>query len=92
MRKYLIIAIAILAGWLVLILLSRMAARHMRGEALLGYRYLIAAIVAIMVMVAGGLLLETGAGRPYMAYQPPRIEGGTVQPGRFYTPPAEAAK
>ena len=64
MQRYLIITMAILAGLLVLVLLSKMAGRHMRGEAIMPFRYLIAGAVMIAVMVAGGIWLETGSGSP----------------------------
>ena len=83
MRKYLIIAIAILAGLLVLVLLTKLAGRHMRGEAIMPYRYVIAGAVTIAVMLAGGLLLETGSGSPDMAYQPAQIIDGEIRPGQF---------
>ena len=83
MRKYLIIAIAILAGLLVLVLLTKLAGRHMRGEAIMPYRYVIAGAVTIAVMLAGGLLLETGSGSPSMRYQPAHIVDGKIQPGQF---------
>jgi hypothetical protein len=83
LRKYLIIAVAILAGLLVLALLTRMAGRHIRGEAITPYRYVIAGAVSIAVLLAGGLLLETGSGAPEMSYQPAYIEGGQIKPGKF---------
>ena len=83
MRKYLIIAVAILAGLLVLALLTRMAGRHMRGEAIMPYRYVIAGGVSIAVLLAGGLLLETGSGAPEMSYQPAYIADGKIKPGKF---------
>ncbi len=83
MRKYLIIAIAILAGLLVLVLLTKLAGRHMRGKAIMPYRYVIAGAVTIAVMLAGGLLLETGSGSPSMRYQPAQIVDGKIQPGQF---------
>ena len=83
MRKYLIIVVAILAGLLVLALLTRMAGRHMRGEAIMPYRYVISGAVSIAVLLAGGLLLETGSGAPEMSYQPAYIEDGQIKPGKF---------
>lgn len=83
MQKHLIIAVAILAGLLVLALLTRMAGRHMRGEAIMPYRYVLAGAVTIAVMLAGGLLLETGSGVPDMSYQPAYIEDGQIKPGKF---------
>jgi len=83
LRVYLIIAIAILAGLLVLALLTKLAGRHMRGEALMPYRYIVAGATIVGVMLAGGLLLETGSGSPEMRYQPPYIEDGKIKPGGF---------
>ena len=83
MQRYLIIAIAILVGLLVLVLLSKMAGRHMRGEAVMPFRHLIAGAVMIAVMVAGGIWLETGSGSPDMAYQPAQIIDGEIRPGQF---------
>ena len=83
MQRYLIIAIAILAGLLAFLLLSKMADRHIRGEAVMPFRYLIAGAVMIAVMVAGGIWLETGSGSPNMAYQPAQIIDGDIRPGQF---------
>ena len=83
MQRYLIIAIAILAGLVVFVLLSKMASRHMRGEAIMPFRYLVAGAVMIAVMVAGGVWLETGSGSPEMAYQPAQIIDGEIRPGKF---------
>ena len=83
MQRYLIIAIAILAGLLVLVLLSKMAGRNMRGEAVMPFRHLIAGAVTIAVMVAGGIWMETGSGRPHMAYQPAQIIDVEIRPGQF---------
>ena len=83
MQRYLIITMAILAGLLVFVLLSKMAGRHMRGEAIMPFRYLVAGAVMIAVMAAGGLLLETGSGSPEMAYQPAQIVDGKIRPGQF---------
>ena len=47
------------------------------------YRYVIAGAVTIAVMLAGGLLLETGSGSPSMRYQPAQIVDGKIQPGQF---------
>ena len=74
---------AILAGLLVFVLLSKMAGRHMRGEAIMPFRYLVAGAVMIAVMAAGGVLLETGSGSPDMAYQPAQIIDGEIRPGQF---------
>ena len=83
MQRYLIITMAILAGLLVFVLLSKMASRHMRGEAIMPFRYLVAGAVMIAVMAAGGVLLETGSGSPEMAYQPAQIINGEILPGKF---------
>ena len=83
MQRYLIITVAILAGLLVFVLLSKMAGRHMRGEAIMPFRYLVAGAVMIAVMAAGGVLLETGSGSPEMAYQPAQIINGEILPGKF---------
>ena len=83
MQRYLIFGIALIAGLLVLIVLKRVAERHMRGEALLPYRYIVAGAAAILVMLAGGILLETNSGNPDMGYQPPYIENGEIKAGQF---------
>ena len=63
--------------------LKKLAGRHMRGEAIMPYRYVIAGAVTIAVMLAGGLLLETGSGSPSMRYQPAQIVDGKIQPSQF---------
>ncbi len=86
MRMYFIIALALLAGLVVFALLTKMAGRHLSGESVLSWRAVLAALAGLIVLVGGGLLLEQGAGRPDMDYQPPRIEDGVIKPGQFSDP------
>ncbi|MDG1030500.1 MAG: hypothetical protein P8P76_06690 [Alphaproteobacteria bacterium] len=83
MRKYLIIALAILVGYLVLLGLSWLGGKTARGEIVLRYRYIVAAFVAVIVMVCGLSMLEIGAGETDMRYQPPQNQNGVIVLGQF---------
>lgn len=83
MRKYLIIALAILVGYVALLGLSWLGGKTARGEIVLRYRHIIAAFVAVIVMVCGLLLLEIGAGETDTRYQPPQNQNGVIVPGQF---------
>ena len=84
LRIYLIGAIAVLAGLLVLALLMRIGQRHAEGSVLIVWRHVISAAVGVIVFLGAALLLEVGGtGQPGTDYQPPRIEGGEIKPGQF---------
>ena len=83
MRKYLIFALAILVGYIILLGLTWLGQKTARGEIILQYRHIIAALAAIIVMVFGLLLLESGAGRTDTRYQPPQNLNGVIAPGQF---------
>lgn len=84
LRIYLIAIIAVLAGLLVLALLMRLGRRHAEGSFLIAWRHVISAAVGVFVFFGAALLLEVGGtGQPRTDYQPPRIEGGKIQPGQF---------
>ena len=83
MRKYLIIGLAILIGYLILLGLTWLGRKTARGEIILQYRHIIAAFAAIIVMVCGLLLLESGAGTTDTRYQPPQNLNGIIAPGQF---------
>ena len=83
MRKYLIIALAILVGYLILLWLTWLSQKTARGEIILQYRHIIAAFAAVTVMVCGLLLLESGAGTTDTRYQPPQYLNGVIAPGQF---------
>ena len=83
MRKYLIMGLAILVGYLILLGLTWLGRKTARGEIILQYRHIIAAFAAIVVMVCGLLLLESGAGTTDTRYQPPQNLNGIIAPGQF---------
>ena len=84
LRVYLITIIAILAGLLVLTLLMRLGRRHAQGSVLIAWRHVISAAAGVIVFLGAALLLEIGGtGQPGTDYQPPRIEGGKIEPGQF---------
>ena len=83
MRKYLIIALAILVGYLILLWLTWLGQKTARGEIILQYRHIIAAFAGLIVMVCGLLLLESGAGTTDARYQPPQNLNGVIAPGQF---------
>jgi hypothetical protein len=83
MRKYLIIALSILVGYLVLLGLSWLGGKAARGEIVLRYRHIISAFVTVIVMVCGLLMFEIGAGETDTRYQPPQNQNGVIVPGQF---------
>ena len=83
MRKYLIIALAVLVGYLILLGLNWLGGKTARGEIVLRYRHIIAAFVAVIVMVCGLLMLEIGAGETDTRYQPTQNQNGVIVPGQF---------
>lgn len=84
LRLSLIVIIAALAGLIVLALLLRVGQRHARGTALIAWRHIIAAAVAVIVFVVAAMVLDIGrSGAPSTDYQPPRIENGQIKPGEF---------
>lgn len=90
MRRYLIIAIAILAAILVMSLVKAWQARRAkaRGETVkpsagIELSHVIGAIAGLAVFLAGALFLETGASKPGMKYQPAQIRDGEISSGGF---------
>ena len=90
MRRYLIIAIAILAAILVMSLVKWWQARRARarGETVtpsagIEISHVIGALVGLAVFFAGAVLLETGASKPGTTYQPAQINDGKISAGGF---------
>lgn len=90
MRRYLIIAIAILAAILVMSLIKAWQARQarLRGEELppsagIGFPHIIGALVGLVVFFAGAVLLESGAADPDGKYQPATLKDGKITSGGF---------
>ena len=90
MRRYLIIAIAILAAILVMSLVKWWQARgaKARGETVtpsagIEISHVIGALVGLAVFFAGAVLLETGASKPGTTYQPAQIKDGKISAGGF---------
>lgn len=90
MRRYLIIAIAILAAILVMSLVKWWQARRARarGEAVkpsagIEISHVIGALVGLAVFFVGAVLLESGASKPGTTYQPAQIKDGKISAGGF---------
>lgn len=89
LRTSLIVIIAVLAGLVVLALLLRLGRRDAEGSALIAWRHVIAAAVALIVFVGAAVLFDLGrSGVPSTDYQPPRIENGQIKPGEFKPVPS----
>ena len=92
LRTSLIVIIAVLAGLVVLALLLHVGRRHAEGSALIAWRHVIAAAVALIVFVSAAVLFDLGrSGAPSTDYQPPRIENGQIKPGEFKPVPGPSA-
>jgi hypothetical protein len=90
MRRYLIIAIAILAAILVMSLVKWWQARRAkaRGETVepsagIEVSHVIGAFVGLAVFFAGVVILETGASKPGTTYKPAQIKDGRISAGEF---------
>ena len=83
MKRYLIIAIALIVGILVALLLARLSANRKPDDPLVSYRLIISAAASLITLVALSLMLEIGTGTPDLDYQPPRVENGELIPGQF---------
>ena len=90
MRRYLIIAIAILAAILVMSLVKWWQARRARarGEAVkpsagIEISHVIGALVGLAVFFLGAVMLETGASGPGSTYKPAELKDGRISSGRF---------
>mgnify|MGYP006245911913 FL=1 len=90
MRRYLIIAIAILAAILVMSLVKWWQARRARarGEAVkpsagIEISHVIGALVGLAVFFVGAVFLESGASKPGTTYQPAQIKDGKISAGGF---------
>ena len=90
MRRYLIIAIAIMAAILVMSLVKAIQARRAkaRGEiphktAGIDMSHVIGALVGLAVFFLGAVMLETGASNPGATYEPAELKDGKISSGRF---------
>ena len=90
MRRYIIIAIAIMAAILVMSLVKWWQARRAkaRGETVtpgagIEISHVIGALVGLAVFFVGAGLLETGASKPGTTYQPAQIKDGKISAGGF---------
>ena len=89
MRRYLIIATAILAAILVMSLVKAWQNRRarLRGEEpdiqLIGLPAVVGALAGLAVFFVGAVLLERGAAGPPEKYQPVQIKDGKIVPGGF---------
>ena len=90
MRRYLIIATAILAAILVMSLIKAWQVRRARarGEPVkpsagIDLPHIVGALVGLAVFVVGAVLLESGASKPGMKYEPAQIRNGEISAGGF---------
>jgi hypothetical protein len=90
MRRYLIIATAILTAILVMSVIKWWQARRARarGETVtpsagIEMSHIIGAVVGLAVFLVGAVLLETGASKPGTTYQPAQIKDGEISAGGF---------
>jgi len=93
MRRYIILATAVLAAILVMSLIKAWQARRAkaRGEEVksgagIGLEHIAGALVGLAVFFAGVVLLESGASKPGSKYQPAQLEDGQISSGDFIAP------
>ena len=92
MRRYIILATAILAAILVMSLIKAWQARRAkaRGEELeaggIGMEHIVGALVGLAVFFTGVVFLESSASKPGTKYQPAQIKDGQISSGDFTVP------
>ena len=94
MRRYIILATAVLAAILVMSLIKAWQARRAkaRGEEVksgagIGFEHVIGALVGLAVFFAGVALLDSAASRPGTKDQPAQLPDGQISSGDFTEPP-----
>lgn len=85
MRRYLIIAIAILLGLITLVIIDKMAAKDEK-EGGIRLAHIAGAFVALITLGVGLYLLETSAAPPSGQYVPAKIVDGEIQKPEFIVP------
>ncbi|MGC6453794.1 MAG: hypothetical protein ACON31_07790 [Candidatus Puniceispirillaceae bacterium] len=90
MRRYLIIAIAVMAAILVMSLVKAIQARRARARGEIPHKtsgidvsHVIGALVGLAVFFLGAVLLETGAAGPGSDYRPAMLKDGKITSGDF---------
>ena len=90
MRRYLIIAIAIMAAILVMSLVKVIQARRSRARGEIPHKtagidmsHVIGGLVGLAVFFLGAVMLETGASGPGSTYKPAELKDGRISSGRF---------
>ena len=89
MRRYIIIAIAVLAAILVMSLVKLWQDRRARARGeevdtqLIGLPAVVGALAGLAVFFIGVVMLERGSAAPAGQYQPAQIKDGRVVPGEF---------
>ena len=94
MRRYIILATAVLAAILVMSLIKAWQARRAkaRGEEVksgagIGLEHIAGALVGLVVFFASVVFLESGASKPGTKYQPAQLKDGQISSGDFTKPP-----
>lgn len=85
MRRYLIIAIAILLGLITLVIIDKMAGKDEK-EGGIRLAHIAGAFVALITLGVGLYLLETSAAPPSGQYVPAKIIDGQIQKPEFIVP------
>ena len=93
MRRYIILATAVLAAILVMSIIKAWQARRAkaRGEEVksgagIGLEHIAGALVGLAVFLAGVVFLESGASKPGSKYQPAQLKDGQISSGDFIAP------
>ena len=90
MRRYIIIAIAVMAAILVMSLVKAIQARRAKARGEIPHKtsgidmsHVIGALVGLAVFFVGAVLLESGASDPWSAYEPATLKDGQISSGNF---------
>lgn len=85
MRRYLIIAIAILLGLITLVIIDKMASKK-ENEGGIRIAHIAGALVALITLGVGLFWLETSASSPDGQYVPAKIIDGKIVKPEFVVP------
>lgn len=90
MKRYLIIAIAVLAAVLVMTLIrawqehrARKRGVPMLPRSRIGMSHIVGLAAGLAVFFLGAVILESGSSAPWTSYQPAQIRDGKITSGGF---------
>ena len=83
MKRILILGIALLAGAVVMALITKILREKGASHPLFQYRVIVSAAVGLVCFIGLSLMLELGAGSPQSRYSPAQFKDGQIVKGEF---------